>query len=404
MARRSYRIDALLVAGILLVLSSCSSDDSYGSAESMEYFNSQSGCQIGDTCYMNFAGMDIQVWNPGWEEMRVGLCCDPLCSHDSTDSLCPSAANLWAKTVVTDGTRLYMNVLNPALTDENGTMYRQIFSMNRDGSAFTLLHTYDATGNSSPYMQYADGYLYFQQGFYNENYDPMAEYTASAVQSAHIMRISVDGGKTETVLSEELDIGSSFFVDAEQYYLFSPGFTNMTRLDVIDPDTKAVTENVLPAANGELYEITVYAGKTWLSTLDGDLYVLSDDGFALVCEDKGRYTFGGGIWYTEEAEPLYLGAKEMPTGAPGGETAQRAYYVTATTALCRIDPLDHNITEYALGADFDPEDTIIIACATDSGILADVSNGRAAFASDAEGYSCLVGIADGKLTQEKIYE
>lgn len=92
----------------------------------------------------------------------------------------------------------------------------------------------------------------------------------------------------------------------------------VSRLGIIDPETKAVRENVLPAANGELYDITVYAEKTWLRTLDGDLYVLSDGGFTLICEDKGSYTFGGGIWYTEEAEPVYIGTKEMPTGAPGG--------------------------------------------------------------------------------------
>ena len=32
--------------------------------------------------------------------------------------------------------------------------------MNPDGSEFTLLHTYDACGSSTPFMRYADGYLY----------------------------------------------------------------------------------------------------------------------------------------------------------------------------------------------------------------------------------------------------
>ena len=99
------------------------------------------------------------------------------------------------------------SALNPLLTD-NGTMYRQIFSMNPDSSEFTMLHTYEATGNSSPYMQYADGYLYFEQGFYNDAYNPSDGYTGSDEQSAHIMRIPVKSGKAETVIADELNIGS----------------------------------------------------------------------------------------------------------------------------------------------------------------------------------------------------
>lgn len=382
---------------MLLLLCSCSQ------SESFDYYNTTNGCLLGTTHYSNFVGMDIQVWNPAWNEPMEGLCRDPLCSHDSTDSLCPSSTNLQLKTVVTDGERLYMNALNFLLTDENATMYRQIFSLNQDGSDFRLLHTYDATGNSSPYMQYADGYLYFEQGFYNENYDPTSEYVSSDVQSAHIMRISVDGGKAETVLSDVPDIGCTFYVDAKHYYLISPDKNGVTRLDMIDPETKSVTENILPAANGELYDITVYAEKTWLRTLDGDLYVLSDGGFTLICEDKGSYTFGGGIWYTEESEAVYIGTKEMPTGATGGETAPIDYYVKATTKLCRMDPDDYSVTEYLPGGDFDPEDTITVDYATDTVIRAGVSNGRKQYEDHDSGYSCLIGFADGKLTIEKVY-
>jgi hypothetical protein len=187
-----------------------------------------------------------------------GLCRDPLCSHDSTDSLCPSSTNLWLKTVVTDGEKLYINALNPLLTDENATMYRQIFSVNQDGSDFELLHTYDATGNSSPNMQYADGYLYFQQGYYNENYDPMEEHVSSDVQSSRFMRIPTDGGKAEAVLDEGLSIGTAFFVDGENYYLITHDDNGVTQLDIMNPETKDVTENVLPEAMGKFFEITVY--------------------------------------------------------------------------------------------------------------------------------------------------
>lgn len=381
---------------LLVLLTSCSK------TETFDYFNTEEGCLLGSTHYHNFAGMDIQLWNPAWDKPMEGLCRDPLCTHDSTDSLCPSSTNLWAKTVVTDGQRLYLNALNPLLT-ENNTMYRQIFSVNPDGSEFRLLHTYDATGNSSVFMQYADGYLYFEQGYYNENYDPMNEYVSSDVQSSRFMRIPTDGGKAETVLDGGLPIGTTFFVDSENYYLITHDDNGVTQLDIMNPETKDVTENVLPEAMGKYYEVTVYSGKTWLTASDA-LYVRENGGFTKVCEGKSGYTFGGGIWYTETAESMYVGTKEMPTGAPGGETAPRDYYVKATTKLCRIDPDDYSVTEYVPSDEFDPEDTITIRNATDTVILAGVSSGRKQYEDNDFGYDCLIGFAEGKLTIEKVYE
>ena len=388
----------ILLAAVLL-LCSCNSNPA-----PQDYCNTTDGCLLGSTYYKSFAGLDIQLWNPAWDTVMEGLCRDPLCSHDSTDSLCPSSMNLQLKTVVTDGERLYLNALNFLLTDENATMYRQIFSVNQDGSDFKLLHTYDATGNSSPYMKYADGYLYFEQGFYNENYDPMSEHKGTEMQSMHVMRISVDGGKAEQVLSGEYTIGSSFYVDADNYYLFSADDNGVYQLDIIDPKTKAVRENVLPEVNDEFYDITVYAEKTWLQTFDGDLYVLDDGEFARVCEGKGIYTFGGGIWYTEQAEPVYVGTKEMPTGAAGGETAPYDYFVEATTKLCRIDPDDLSITEFIPSDDFDDEDTIVLSYVSENGIRAGVSNGRKKFEDPESGYNCLIRCEDGSVTIEKTYE
>ncbi|MBQ2668496.1 MAG: hypothetical protein IJF56_07735, partial [Clostridia bacterium] len=192
---------------LLALLTSCSK------TETLDYYNTEEGCMLGNTYYQHMTAMDIQLWNPAWDAPIEGLCRDPLCSHDSTDSLCPSSTNLWLKTLITDGEKLYLNALNPLLTDQDGIMYRQIFSVNQDGSNFKLLHTYDATGNSSPNMQYADGYLYFQQGYYNKKYDPMEEHVSSDVQSSRFMRIPTDGGKAETVFDEGLSIGTAFFVD-----------------------------------------------------------------------------------------------------------------------------------------------------------------------------------------------
>ena len=387
----------LAIAIAALLLSGCDE------APAQDYFNTEEGCLLGTTYYHNFAGMDIELWNPAWDAPMEGLCRDPLCSHDSTDSLCPSSTNLWQKTVVTDGQRLYLNTLNPLLTDQGGIMYRQIFSVNHDGSEFKLLHTYDATGNSSVFMQYADGYLYFQQGYYNEKYDPMEEHVSSDVQSSRFMRIPTDGGKAEAVLDDGLSIGTAFFVDGENYYLVTHDDNGVTQLDIMNPETKDVTENVLPEAMGKHFEVTVYSGKTWLTASDA-LYVKENGTFTKICEGKSDYTFGGGIWYPEQADPVYVGTKEMPTGAPGGETAPYDYYVEATTKLCHIDPDDYSVTEYVPSDDFDPEDTITISYATDTAIRAGVMNGRKKYEDDNFGYSCLIGFADGKLTIEKVYE
>ena len=73
-----------------------------------DYYNTEEGCLLGNTHYQHMTAMDIQLWNPAWDSPMEGLCRDPLCSHDSTDSLCPSSTNLWLKTVVTDGEKLYM--------------------------------------------------------------------------------------------------------------------------------------------------------------------------------------------------------------------------------------------------------------------------------------------------------
>jgi len=374
-----------------------------GETKMQDYFNTEEGCLLGTTYYHNFAGMDIELWNPAWDAPMEGLCRDPLCSHDNTDSLCPSSMNLWQKTVVTDGEKLYLNALNPLLTDANGIMYRQIFSVNQDGSDFKLLHTYDATGNSSIFMQYADGYLYFQQGYYNENYDPMEEHISSDVQSSRFMRIPTSGGKAEAVLDSGLSIGTAFFTDGENHYLVTHDDNGVTQLDIMNPETGGVTENVLPEAVGKHFEVTVYSGKTWLTASDA-LYVRENGTFTKICEGKSGYTFGGGIWYTETAEPVYVGTKEMPTGAPGGETAPYDYYVEATQKLCRIDPDDYSVTEYVPSEDFDPEDSITISYATETVIRAGVSNARKAYEGSASGYSCLVGFENGMIRLEKVYE
>ncbi|MBR3998208.1 MAG: hypothetical protein IKI93_07685, partial [Clostridia bacterium] len=152
----------------------------------------------------------------------------------------------------------------------------------------------------------------------------------------------------------------------------------------------------------KFFEVTVYSGKTWLTASDA-LYVRENGGFTKVCEGKSGYTFGDGIWYVEYGEESYVGTKDMPTGAPGGETAPRDYYVKPTEKICHIDTDSYSMTEYIPSDDFDPEDTISISYAADSAIRAGVSNGRKSFAGE-DGYLCLLRCENGKIEIEKIYE
>ena len=119
-----------VIAASLILLTSCSQPTV------QDYFNTQDGCLLGSTYYKNFAGLDIQLWNPAWDNLMEGLCRDPLCTHNNTDSLCPSSTNLQLKTAVTDGERLYLNALNFLLTDEkvktfNRKSFRKLLAKRR---------------------------------------------------------------------------------------------------------------------------------------------------------------------------------------------------------------------------------------------------------------------------------
>ena len=75
---------------------------------------------------------------------------------------------------------------------EDPSSHKRIPTVNR--TQYTSIFDDD---NYKSALQYADGYLYFQQGYYNENYDPMEEHVSSDVQSSRFMRIPTDGGKAE---------------------------------------------------------------------------------------------------------------------------------------------------------------------------------------------------------------
>ena len=380
-----------------------------------DYCNTEEGCMLGNTHYSNPDTFGIQVWNPAWDAPYMGLCRDPLCTHDSKDSLCPSSVYMQMsfQSVVTDGYQLYLNTGNDLLY-KNGASFRQIYSLNPDGSEFKLLHTFSVTANTPPGLQYADGYLYFKQGVFNESYDPQNGDPAGD-QIMQIMRIPVSGGDAETVLDGQSDTNRTLYVDGEHYYLVSAAGTNRPVIDVVDIDTGKVTGDVLPGLDSGACNITVYSGKTWLvhtfasdntDQFDpmGDLYVWRDGRFELICDDKFDYSFGGGIWYKERAERTYIGTVDAPTGGPRDETVPVDLYIEPTTKLCRLAPADFSITEYTPSSDFDPEDTIHITSTDESGIRAHISNSRKRLAGEADSYDCFIRCEDGYVSIEKIYE
>ena len=138
---KKHLISAL---ALLLLLPSC------GREKEAQYHVNNAfgyGCVLGDTYYPDF-GIGESYYTPGG--MIDGLCRDPLCSHDYTkDGICPDSSAFFTKSMATDGERLYFSAINWTLT-ENGAMFRQIYSLNPDGSDLRLLCTYEITGNTSP--------------------------------------------------------------------------------------------------------------------------------------------------------------------------------------------------------------------------------------------------------------
>lgn len=371
-----------------------------------EYLNTVAGCYLGDVYVEN---LYFRIWSPGVGAWGMSLCTDPLCTHDSEDGLCPASTWLWMKTVVSDGRRFYLSAANPTLTDKNGTLYRQIFSMDPDGSNFTLLHTYAFSANSSSYLQYADGYLYFEQGFYPDG-------DSYGLQQAYIMRIPVEGGRAERVFPEPMDVGSVFFADGDHNFLFCPDESGELRMRIIHRESGTVTEDAAAGVKGRLTEITVYGGNTYLQTAEavtvlcpaetGDeheyretlrhLYVLRDGVWVPVWEGAEEYTFGDGIWFCRN-ERSYLGTKNVPNGGPGGATDAVDFYVNATRTVCRIDPQDHSITEYLPGEGFSPEDTLTIRAAAGDCLWVEVTNGRAEYVGETSAYRCRACSENGEL-------
>lgn len=363
-----------------------------------EYTNFDSACQLGNVYYDCVGGNTI--WDPAWNEIRHGLCYDPLCAHNDMKNLCPDNTWLNKKAIITDGERLYLSALDMTLTDENNTMYSRIWSLKPDGSDFKEVCTYESSGTTYAGIRYSDRYIYFARSFYRGEGSRDDLYQK-------IMRVPAGGGKIEEV-SGELEAGTKFFVDDDNIYLISPDSDGTPRLTIIGKDGN-VTENAAPDIEGELSRIQVYMGKTYLLSvkpntheakrsgggtaikkLNSDVLYRFEEGRAEKL-GEGDFVFtADGILFTD-SDVDYIGTKTMPNGLYG-ENEEVDFFAVTTKKIYLINPETLSVTESAVeGLSFGDE--IEIICGADGRLLADISNQKTLFDTGNSGYrECLLGV------------
>ena len=386
-------LSAVLVALLIgLTVTSCSGKPR------AEYTNFDSACQLGNVYYDCVGGNTI--WDPAWNEIRHGLCYDPLCAHNDMKNLCPDNTWLNTKAIITDGERLYLSALDMTLTDENNTMYSRIWSLKPDGSDFKEVCTYESSGTTYAGIRYSDGYIYFARSFYRGEGSRDDLYQK-------IMRVPAGGGKIEEV-SGELEVGTKFFVDDDNLYLISPDSDGTPRLTIIGKDGN-VTENAAPDIEGELSRIQVYMGKTYLLSVklntheakrsDGGTAIKKLNSDVLYRFDEGRaeklgesdFVFtADGILFTD-SDVDYIGTKTMPNGLYG-ENEEVDFFAVTTKKIYLINPETLSVTESAVeGLSYGDE--IEVICGADGRLLADISNQKTLFDTGNSGYrKCLLGV------------
>lgn len=405
---------SIVIIILLFLLISCEEK-----TNTFSYINSDITCTLDNTFYQSTG--DFVCWNPENPEIRTGLCFDPLCSHTDIKTICPDNTWLWNKTITTDGIKLYLNVQNASLTDANNTMYRQIYSINPDGTNFTLLLTYDASGATSPVMQYSDGYLYFEQGCYRNKYSTDVNINHND-QYIKIMKIPTDGGKAESIFDDEMDVNTEFFVDDENYYLFESYDDSKMALTIINKETGMVRNDAAKNTEGILFKIRVYQGKTYLLTSipqritgvrnDGTtatkminsyiLYLYEDNDFRQI--NSGDFVFSSnGIWFSE-SDYAYVGTKTINSGAYG-EAEEVDIFAITTKKLINMNPEDYSVQEYLPDSVFSFGDEIEIISGIDENLYVSVSNQNDYFENGNSGYyTGILKISGNIIGIDKIYE
>ena len=72
---------------------------------------------------------------------------------------------------MTTGEKLYLHSLDLNPHEEEG-LFCHIFSIDPDGGNFTKLYSHTVSSNAPYTMQVDNGWLYYAQAYYNDDYDP----------------------------------------------------------------------------------------------------------------------------------------------------------------------------------------------------------------------------------------
>lgn len=402
-----------LLCGILLLLCSCGMH-----GEPSDYSNFENGCVLDGTFYDTYLGDRIRCWNRDYETVEKGLCRDPLCTHDGRDGICPDDPGMLKYAAVTDGEKLYLHALDLNPHDEVG-LFSHIFSIDPDGGNFKLLYSHSVTANASYAMQYEDGWLYYEQTYYNDDYDPYREVVRSEDQYKSVMRIKTSGGKPEVVIGEKLSVDCRFYLDRTRYYLILPdGSIKIT-------ERASGKEQTIPAGtfDGTVIEIRLLGNRTFLSSAntvnsvcpaenggehacsyqDYHLYEYRDGAFLPVIEHAPWLAYDkSAVFYGKESR-IYLGTRDKPTGRPG-ETVPVDYFETTLDCIFRLNLSDGGVTEYLPGETFPSSGDLLLPYAADGGLFAYAGNERYIY-EETDGYhTCRIVFGEGTFEVEKYYD
>ncbi len=381
---------ALLV--LLLIMPSCGKGEG---TERLFFCNLNDGCVLGDRVYSCFFRMSkITVYTPN--EVRRGLCTDPLCAHDGTDGICPDDTRAMVRSVATDGEKLFLSLLldpeTAGMKPGSGAV-KQIWSLNRDGSDFRLLCSRSSDGRNFSALDAGGGYLWFPERRIDEDAtEGEAEYTV-------LMRLPVEGGEPERVTEEKYIHGLSYAMDPDGSHVAVISFAEAADLDnlytsagqqveITDFGTGEKTIVPPPAEDVLLFRVHYALGELWLEAERGGERTYVRDSGEEVTETavtmvlyrlnreteqfeevtsaaSGSYFFGpDAVWYVR-AESEYFATKPMPTGR-GSEKRDYDFFITKNLVVGCVK--DGEIIERAPGKGIEPGQSLTLLAAAD-GVL-----------------------------------
>lgn|GEM_PF-2419840 len=346
---KSFRLIIIIEFVLLYAVALCSCDSE---TPPDDYINTYDGCQIGDTIY-KITGVSVAVYNAGSDTV-AGLCRDPLCTHDSTDSLCPQSVHiLFIYSITTDGKNIYIFMATDYNIPEKGEPRQAgIYIYSLSDFKMKKLCTVSATSNFTGRIIYYDGYIYYKDSYYNDNYDPSTGVTTQEDQYVKYMRVKSSGGKPEQIIDSEFSVDTALYVDTINYYLCDYLINNhisaYSRADGTKKDIGADGYNMA--------QVITYGGKTYIigtgkniEVTYSEKHILTPSSvfeynpetgvFTLIAENisYGSVFSGDALWYSPfMADVQFYGTRQMPTGR-SSETAPYDVFRFSTGEIVRLD-------------------------------------------------------------------